>query len=487
MKTNYRKTVRFNGLIAILCVVSFVITSGTYVSTAMAAPNTFSNHVSTVYVALDGNDANRGTKDKPYATLQKAMDTAPTGSVFWIRGGVYHQRLTIHRSGGRDGDFLTVESYPGEHAVLDGHGLASRDGGLIQIVDSNNIRIRNVTIQDYQTDSPNDTPMGIEVTGHDSNIQLLNNHIMHVATWVNSADGNAHGISVYGNETTPIDHLVITGNTIDHLRLGSSETIALNGNVTHLVVSRNVIHDCNNIGIDVIGFEGTAPTTHLDRARDGLISLNTVYNISSYGNPAYGKQYAADGIYVDGGTNVHILSNRVFQDDYGIELASEHANGSTTNVLVNDNLIYNNRAAGISMGGYDEKRGYTADCQIEHNTLYENDSLNQGMGQIFFAFDTRFLTVTRNIFDGGNDGNLLVDPFMQNHGNHVEDNVWFTTAGVENAVFERKNQSHQRFQKYQKETGNDVISRFVQPLLFNPGKGDFRQARNSPAFGYGTE
>lgn len=171
--------------------------------------------------------------------------------------------------------------------------------------------------------------MGVQVTGHDSNIQLLNNHITHVATWVNSADGNAHGIGVYGNEVTPIDHLVIIGNTIDHLRLGSSETIALNGNVTHFVISRNVIHDCNNIGIDVIGFEGTAPTAQLDRARDGLISLNTVYNISAYGNPAYGKQYAADGIYVDGGTNVHILSNRVFQDDYGIELASEHANGST--------------------------------------------------------------------------------------------------------------------------------------------------------------
>lgn len=487
MKTNHRKTVRFNGLIAILGVVSFLITSGTYVSAAMAAPNTVSNHVSTVYVALDGNDANPGTKDKPYATLQKAMDTAPTGSVIRIRGGVYHQRLTIHRSGGKEGAFLTIESYPGEHAILDGHGLTGHDGGLIQIVDSNNIRIRNVAIQDYQTNSPNDTPMGIEVTGHDSNIQLLNNHITHVATWVNSADGNAHGIGVYGNETAPIDHLVITGNTIDHLRLGSSETIALNGDVTHFVISRNVIHDCNNIGIDVIGFEGTAPTAQLDRARDGLISLNTVYNISSYGNPAYGKQYAADGIYVDGGTNVHILSNRVFQDDYGIELASEHANGSTTNVLVKDNLIYNNRAAGFSMGGYDEKRGYTADCLIEHNTLYEDDSLDQGMGQIFFAFDTRFLTVTRNIFDGGSNGNLLTNPFSQNRGNRVEDNVWFTTAGMDKAVVEWKNQTLQGFQKYQEATGNDALSWFVQPLFINPGKGDFRQARNPPAFEYGAE
>lgn len=119
--------------------------------------------------------------------------------------------------------------------------------------------------------------------------------------------------------------------------------------------------------------------------------------------------------------------------------------------------------------------------------MYENDSLDQGMGQIFFAFDTRVLTVTRNVFDGGNDGNLLTNPFSQNRGNHVEDNVWFTTAGMENAVFEWKNQSLQGFQKYQKATGNDVVSRFVQPLFINSGKADFRQGRNSPAVGYGAE
>lgn len=149
LKTDHRKTVCFDGLIAIVGVVSFLIAFGAHVSATMAAPNTVPNPVSPVYVALDGNDANPGTKDNPYAMLQKAMDTAPTGSFIWIRGGVYHQHLTIHRSGGKDGNFLTIESYPGEHAVLDGHALTSHDGGLIQIVDSNNIRIRNITIQDY--------------------------------------------------------------------------------------------------------------------------------------------------------------------------------------------------------------------------------------------------------------------------------------------------------------------------------------------------
>jgi hypothetical protein len=81
---------------------------------------------------------------------------------------------------------------------------------------------------------------------------------------------------------------------------GCSETMSLDGNVQYWTVSNNLIHDNNNIGIDAIGFEGVSPNSSTDQARDGSIVGNTVYNITSYGNPAYGSQYAADGIYVDG-------------------------------------------------------------------------------------------------------------------------------------------------------------------------------------------
>ena len=52
----------------------------------------------------------------------------------------------------------------------------------------------------------------------------------------------------------------------------------------------------NNIGIDVIGFERTAPNPEVDRARDGVVSENLVFNITSRGNPAYGNEANSDGI-----------------------------------------------------------------------------------------------------------------------------------------------------------------------------------------------
>jgi len=44
----------------------------------------------------------------------------------------------------------------------------------------------------------------------------------------------------------------------------------------------------------------------MDQARNGVCTDNVVYNITSYGNPAYGKDRSADGLYVDGGKNIII-------------------------------------------------------------------------------------------------------------------------------------------------------------------------------------
>ena len=65
-----------------------------------------------------------------------------------------------------------------------------------------------------------------------------------------------------------------------HLKTGSSESLVVNGNVTNSRITNNIVHDNNNIGIDVIGFERTAPDPAVDQARDGVVSGNLVYNIT---------------------------------------------------------------------------------------------------------------------------------------------------------------------------------------------------------------
>src|SRR5689334_1871443 len=124
--------------------------------------------------------------------------------------------------------------------------------------------------------------------------------------------------------------LIIDGNEVHHLKTGSSESLVVNGNVTNFRITHNVVHDNNNIGFDVIGFERTAPDPAVDQARDGVVSGNLVYNITSRGNPAYRNDESSDGIYVDGGTRILIEQNVIHDVDFGIELASEHKNGATS-------------------------------------------------------------------------------------------------------------------------------------------------------------
>jgi hypothetical protein len=164
---------------------------------------------------------------------------------------------------------------------------------------------------------------------------------------------------------------VIHGNELDNLRTGCSESLTLNGNVDGFEVSNNLVHDNDNIGIDVIGYEGTGPSVALDVARNGVIRQNTVYNITSQNNAAY-NGLGADGIYVDGGMNVLIEQNVVHNTDLGIEITSEHAGDTASYCLARDNVVYYSNLAGASVGGYDAARGGTDHCAFVNNTFYDD-------------------------------------------------------------------------------------------------------------------
>jgi len=93
---------------------------------------------------------------------------------------------------------------------------------------------------------------------------------------------------------TPISQLTISGNQLYSLTTGQSESVNVDGNVTHFTVPNNLIHDNDNIGFDAIGGEGVGPTGH-DQASYGEVRGNTIYHISSLRNGGY-NSYAANGL-----------------------------------------------------------------------------------------------------------------------------------------------------------------------------------------------
>ncbi len=460
------------------------------VSVASIQPN------ASYYVATTGNDSNSGTQSAPWKTIQHAADTAHAGSTVYARAGTYEELVRINVSGNPNDGFITFRSYPGEIAVLDATRFTPEDRqGVLTIQNQSYVRIEGFEIRNFRTAEHRLAPMGINVIGSGSHIELLNNNVHDIQQTFPGRDrpgsgGNGFGIAVYGtNATTPITELIIDGNEVHHLKTGSSESLVVNGNVTNFRITHNTVHDNNNIGIDVIGFERTVPDPAVDQARDGVVSHNLVYNITSRGNPAYGNDQSSDGIYVDGGTRILIEQNTLHDVDFGIELASEHKDRATSYIIARNNLIYHCHTAGVSIGGYAPDRGHTEHSNVINNTLYENDTSSTGSGEFQMQWNMSDNVFANNIVYAGPHCLISVTKTEVNKSQPpalIDHNLYYCAAGAEASTWAEVSGTITGFNNYVQSTGNDQHSRFLDPHFVDAAAHNFHLQSGSPALAAGT-
>ncbi|HEY1656765.1 MAG TPA: right-handed parallel beta-helix repeat-containing protein [Candidatus Sulfotelmatobacter sp.] len=451
---------------------------------------------SSFYVSTTGNDSNPGTQAAPWRTIQHAADTARAGSTVNVEGGIYEELVSMNVSGNATDGFITFRSAPGQTAILDAeHFTPSGRQGVVTLHNRSYVRIEGFEIRNFRTAEHRLAPLGISVMGAGSHIELLKNNVHHIENNFQGRDrpgsgGNGFGIAVYGTDAkTPISDLIIDGNEVHHLKTGSSESLVVNGNVTNFRITHNVVHDNNNIGIDVIGFERTAPDPAVDQARDGLVSNNLVYNITSKGNPAYGDDVNSDGIYVDGGARVVIEQNVMHDVDFGIELASEHKDRSTSYITARNNLIYHTHTAGVSIGGYAPERGHTEHCTVVNNTLYDNDTSGTGSGEFQMQWNMADDIFENNIISAGPRCLMIVNKSQVEKTKPpvtIDHNLYYCASGSKASMWEESPAKLTGFENYVQATGNDRHSRFLDPHFVDAATNDFHLRPDSSAIGAGT-
>jgi len=432
------------------------------------------------FVAKNGLDTNPGTFAQPWKTIQKAASLLQAGDTVFVRKGIYKERVNITVSGSVAGP-ISLRNYGSEKVIIDASRLVPTEGntGLFLIEDQSFLIIQGFELRNYRTSNPDLVPSGIYISGACEHIELRNNNIHHIAN--THAEGNAFGIAVYG--TAAISNVIIDGNKVHHLKTGNSESVVLNGNVSQFEVTNNEVYSNNNIGIDFIGFEGTSDEESLDQARDGICRGNKVWNINSRPNPSY-KTYAAGGIYCDGATRIIIENNHCFQNDIGVEIASEHFGKSCSEITVRNNWIYRNRIAGIALGGYDAGRGSTEDCVISNNTFYLNDTRNSGSGEIllqYYVSNTRFI---QNLFWSTKQG-LFVGNQSPGEQNTFDYNLYYAPRGDLEGFWEINTQTSDGLAAWQTASGQDVHSLFAKPVLINPSRYNLHLSSTSPAINTG--
>jgi hypothetical protein len=383
-----------------------LFTSVVLVATAAA-------HATTYYVSTTGANnpyPTNGSSTAPWKTITYAIGQVAAGDTILVHAGTYGERVLVSKS-------LTLQSYPGETATVDGGNVAIVNNGayaygLVDIgsgvsnVTVSGLQIQNFIVAAGTLSTANLVPAGVHVEGAGSNINILNNKIhdiKNLSTYVNGThDGScggsppsAFGLVVAGtNATTAMTHVTITGNQLYNLVTGCSESMTVNGNVDTFTVSENTVHDNSNIAIAALGGEGTPP----GRARNGSLIHNVIYNIYSgsqcvKGPPCepwdvYGNGCTcADGIYADGSDSILIDRNEIYNVDVGMEAASENAGQYTTNITIRNNVVSLTTQMGIGIGCETNtcgKTGQSAGITVVNNSFYNTD---EGSGTLILGKD----------------------------------------------------------------------------------------------------
>ena len=217
-------------------------------------------------------------------------------------------------------DPVTVRSFPGETAVIDGSALALGSTGDVVAVAGSYITLADVEVQ-------NSSGRAVTLTGTGSRVTGSQIH-----------DAHYNGILAAGTNQT-IDNNEVWNTVLSNTNgaMGSSGWAeAVNTwQATNTTIRDNYIHDNWGEGIDFIGSDG------------GLVADNEVVDNYSV------------LVYIDGSSNVTIRNNtlatttgeydRSFGPPYGVLVADEGGGSGVANIAITGNEF--TRTSGINTWG----------------------------------------------------------------------------------------------------------------------------------------
>jgi hypothetical protein len=392
-------------------------------------PPTKTNNI--YFVAKNGSDSNPGTETQPWLTIQKAADTLTAGETVFVKSGTYNEQVRPPNSG-NNGRWITYKAVSGDTVTIDGTSLNNQTTGLFDINGKSYIWVEGLKISNSKYD-------GLSISG-ESNYVTLN------SLTINGTQRSGIHAAYQG-----IDALdKISNLTIDRCEIyntnksGDQEAISL-VSIKYFEVKNCLVYDVK------AGKEGIDAKVGCN---NGSIHDNEVYN-------------AKQGIYIDAAaaatSNISIYNNRLSNNSVaGIMLGSEGFNKPMTNVNIYNNLIYSN-AVGLRVSG----DAFNKSFNLINNTFYHN-----GVQEIQISDPGQYQQncyISNNIIIGRSATTNLFNYRAYPAGVTLDHNLFYpgSSSSVDN--------------KY---GTNYILSK--DPLLVNPGRGNFALQRISPAVDAGS-
>jgi len=395
---------------------------GVLAALAAAAQLRFANGAE-YYVAPGGNNSAAGTSAAPWATLQRAADAVGPGDRVVVRAGNY-KGFYLDTSG-TAANPIEFFAEPGVLINAPTTGAGNQDGINLEL--ASHIIIDGFSV----TGMPR---AGIRSVGLDDDmaefVTIRNVHAYNNGRW-GIFTGHVNDLLIENNETS--------GSIAEH-------GIYVSNSGDRPVIRHNVTWGNHGAGIHMNG--------DLSLGGDGLITGALVSSNRVYGNAA-----SINGGGFGGGSGINMDG---VQDS-----------------RVENNLLYDNHASGISLFQIDGAEGSSGNVVV-NNTIHQASNGRWALNIQNGSIDNTVLNniiVTQNTSRGAIDISANSLPGFVSDYNAVASR--FTTDGGDSIVSPAQ---------WQSATGQDAHSFVATPaqLFENWNAGDYRLRSGSPAINKGT-
>ncbi len=442
----------------------------------------------TLYISLDGNDSNTGNINNPLKSINKGIEKAyqninlGLAGVVCVRGGYYQENVTFNNYSGVEDNYLVLTTYQDEVVKIGG----TKEAENVDFTMSNYIIMEGFIICD---NLKAEDPVAVRMDQANHHIVFKNNIITNVKVTSDVKKGEPCGFLIYMNGTLTAkshNNVLFYQNEIYDCETGWSEAIEVVGNCEYINIIDNVVYDTGNIGIDVGGNFGYCADKSLDQARYVVIRGNDVSKCySGYGDTSY-------AIYVDGARDVVIEGNKAYLSMGGIEVGSEVAVSGylVKNIIVRNNLVYDNDENGITIGGYSSssKVGVVENVKIYNNTIVNNTINNKDAdcnGQLTVS-KVDGLHIFNNIFYSSKNDYALIGGFLkEDYCKNVvfKNNIYYAGDDQNDIYFEIYSNGYESFASFSKKVNEN--GRYGDPLFVDISNNNFKLTKNSIAINQG--
>lgn len=463
------------------------------------------------YVSLNGKNTDPGTRLKPWATIQHAIDQAEAGTTVVILPGIYHERVSIKNKSGKPNRWITIKAERYGTVTVTGKARYSKNEdflGVFELDNANYIKISGLEIthdgNHYTT--PNTIRLaGIEINPSAHHIRIENNDIHSVNTRMGSTKEYAYPIIALSmkDDATNINNLEIIGNKIHDSETNTGdgiiycEMIHLLGNIHDVLVKDNEVYNSESSGISVSGNYRDSSVCKLlslanDRVRNVVINNNIFRNMRDF------------GVYVNGCNNVLVERNYIEDCGYGIGVLTETGKIDKGNdcgdglpserVWIRNNIVIDSKNSDLVLGMYrtHATRNYyepIRDVYVTNNTFWgakAGPSSSAIMLLPGILGECRFLN---NIIVS--NGFLLTRADTAGFDNTVklDYNLWYSTAPAPFRYGSNNNLPPRNFEDYSTDYKQDINSLFVshQFSMIPLRRSSFKLSLGSPAINRGND